>query len=143
MAKRSVSASVDVSADALTAFRLFVEEIDQWWVRGRSNFYDSARAVGMRIEPGVGGRYLEEYDDGTALEIGRITVWDPGQRLVYQSSLDDTEVEVRFVPTATGTRVALVQRLILGGQSAQFYTGWPNILGWFADFVVRAKHRGG
>jgi uncharacterized glyoxalase superfamily protein PhnB len=131
----SVTASVEVAVDPETAFRIFTEEIDAWWVRGPVNFYNAARAVGKRIEPGVGGRYLEIYDDaaGDALEIGRITVWEPGRRLGYRSSLDDTEVDIRFEAIPGGTRVALEQRIIPGGKSARFLSGWANILGWFAD----------
>jgi hypothetical protein len=55
----------------------------------------------MRIEPGVGGRVLEVYDEerGDALELGRITVWEPGAELAYRSLVDDTEVVVRFQPS--------------------------------------------
>ena len=61
----------------------------------------------MRFEPGIGGRYLEIYDDraGDALEIGRITVWEPGSRLVWRHSLNDTEVEIRFQAIPAGTRI--------------------------------------
>ena len=138
----SVTASIEVRVDARTAFRIFTEEIDAWWVRGPVNFYNAARAVGMRFEPGVGGRYLEIYDDaaGEMLEIGRITLWEPGRRLVYRSSLDDTEVDIRFEATSFGTRVAVEQRIVQGGKTAHFLSGWPNILGWFAD---RADWSGG
>jgi hypothetical protein len=90
----------------------------------------------MRFEPGVGGRFLEVYDDakGDVLEIGRITVWEPGRRLLYRMSLDDTEVEVLFTAIPEGTRVQVEQRLVPGGTDAHFYTGWPNILGWFRDW---------
>src|SRR5918998_1093635 len=56
------------------------DEIDAWWVRGPINFFDASRATAMRIEAGVGGRVLEVYDDasGDSLELGRITVWEPG-----------------------------------------------------------------
>jgi len=56
------------------AFTAFTDEIDFWWVRGVINFFDAGRAGAMRIEPGVGGRVLEIYDDagGDALELGRI-----------------------------------------------------------------------
>src|SRR5215216_4215252 len=76
----SASASVEVAVDPMGAFNAFTDEIDSWWVRGPINFFDSARATAMRIEPGVGGRVLEIYDDtlGDALELGRITVWEPG-----------------------------------------------------------------
>jgi uncharacterized glyoxalase superfamily protein PhnB len=137
-----VTASVEVSVDPQTAFRIFTEEIDAWWVRGPINFFDGARAAAMRFEPGVGGRYLEVYDDaaGDALEIGRITVWEPGKRLVYRSSLDDTEVDILFETTPGGTRVMLEQRLVPGGQTGFFQSGWASVLGWFGD---RADFPGG
>lgn len=89
---------VDVKIDRLSAFDIFTQETNAWWRRGPHDFYDARRAKAMRFEPGVGGRYLEVYDDTTsdALEIGRITVWEPGRRLVWRMSLDDTEVEVTF-----------------------------------------------
>jgi uncharacterized protein YndB with AHSA1/START domain len=136
MSRTSVTASVDVRVDPQTAFRLFTEEIDAWWARGPINFYNAKRAVAMRFEPGVGGRFLEVYDDtkDDVLEIGRITVWEPGRRLLYRMSLDDTEVEVLFNAIPDGTRVQVEQRLVPGGTAAHFYSGWPNILGWFRDW---------
>jgi len=130
---------VDVAVDPVTAFEIFTGEIDAWWDRGPTNFYDGGRAVAKRFEPGVGGRYLEVYDDavGDALEIGRVTVWEPGCRLVYRSSLDDTQVDIRFEAIPGGTRVVLEQRIVAGGTTAHFYSGWNNILGWFADWADR------
>ena len=61
----SVTSSVAVTVDPATAFSVFTEELDCWWVQGPINFYDSSRAYGMRIEPGVGGRIVEVYDDAT------------------------------------------------------------------------------
>ena len=80
----AVSASVEVALDPMNAFAVFTEEINRWWRPGPINWYDASRAVGKRIEPGVGGRWLEVYDDamGDVLEVGRITVWEPGVRLV-------------------------------------------------------------
>jgi hypothetical protein len=139
--KRSdrITATVNVDIDRETAFKIFTEDIDSWWERGPSNFYNARRAIAMRFEPGVGGRYLEVYDDATgdALEIGRITVWEPGRRLVWRCSLDDTEVDIQFETTAGGTRVILEQRLVPGGTKASFYTGWNNILGWFVKWTNR------
>jgi uncharacterized glyoxalase superfamily protein PhnB len=134
-----VIATIDVGIDPGAAFDIFTGEINSWWDRGPRNFYNGTRAVGMRIEPGVGGRYLEIYDDetGDALEIGRITLWELGKRLVFRHSLNDTEVEVRFEAIPSGTRVFLEQRLVPGGTKAQFNSGWPHILGWFADWADR------
>ena len=133
MSTTAVRASVDVAVDPQTAFRIFTRDIDSWWRRGPHNFYDAKRAKAMRFEPGVGGRYLEIYDEnaGDLLEIGRITVWEPGTRLVWRCSLDDTEIDIQFTPIASGTRVELEQRLVEGGSRAELYTGWDNILDWF------------
>jgi hypothetical protein len=138
----AVSVSIDVDIDPQSAFRIFVEEIDSWWERGPHNFYNSKRAVAMRFETGVGGRYLEIYDDakGDVLEIGRITLWEPGRRLVWKMSLDDTEVDIHFESIPNGTRVSLEQRLVKGGTKANFYTGWDHILGWFVSWIGRQRN---
>jgi uncharacterized glyoxalase superfamily protein PhnB len=106
---RSRSSSVEVATDPQTAFTAFTDELDLWWVRGPINAYDSSRLVEMRCEPGVGGRILEVYDaeSGEGLELARITVWEPGRRLGWSSSLDDVTIDVLFEPTPTGTLVRL------------------------------------
>jgi uncharacterized glyoxalase superfamily protein PhnB len=138
MTEKSATASVKVSVDPSSAFTAFTDEIDSWWVRGPINFFDSARAVAMRIEPGVGGRVLEVYDDerGEALELGRITVWEPGAQLAYRSSVDDTEVDVRFEAVDDGTRVRVTQTLVPGGERAFYF--WPNVLRWLVPWCDRA-----
>jgi uncharacterized glyoxalase superfamily protein PhnB len=132
--ERSASATVTVDVEPGRAFTAFTDEIDSWWVRGPINFFDAARAVAMRIEAGVGGRVLEVYDDARedVLELGRITVWEPGAQLTYRSSVDDTEVDVRFEPVERGTRVRVTQSLLPGGDQAFMF--WPNVIRWFATF---------
>lgn len=109
MTDMAARADIEVAVDPAKAFKVFTEEMATWWARGPANFYDGARAVAKRIEPGVGGRYMEVYDEeaGDVLEIGRITIWEPGERLCYESLLDDTEVEITFVATESGTRVTV------------------------------------
>ncbi|MGH2896057.1 MAG: VOC family protein [Solirubrobacteraceae bacterium] len=123
MTDEAVRVHVDVRVDPAAAFRIFTEEIDQWWVRGPANFYDGARARGMRFEPGLGGRLVQVNDGAEDRELGRVTSWEPGQRLAYETD-DGATVDVRFEPAAAGTRVIVEQRG--PGMSA-----WPNILGWF------------
>ena len=134
MTDRSVSAAVEVAVEPMTAFVAFTDQIDSWWVRGPINFFDSGRAVAMRIEPGIGGRVLEIYDEarGDALELGRITVWEPGVRLAYRSAVDDTEVDVRFDEVEGGTRVRVTQTLLPGGERAFFF--WPTVLRWLVPW---------
>src|SRR5437660_7140983 len=70
----AVSASVEVALDPVNAFAVFTEEINRWWRPGPMNWNDSARAVGIHIEPGVGGRWIEVYDEATGegFECGRL-----------------------------------------------------------------------
>jgi uncharacterized glyoxalase superfamily protein PhnB len=111
----SRSSSVEVAVDPQTAFTVFTEELDLWWVRGPINAYDSGRLVEMRCEPGVGGRIVEAYADDE-LELARITAWEPGRRLAWESSLDDVSIEVTFEPSGDGTRVRLEASVPEGGE---------------------------
>jgi Activator of Hsp90 ATPase homolog 1-like protein len=109
----SVVRSVEVPVDPGTAFRMFTEEIDDWYERGPYSWNDPDRAVAIRFER---GRLLEVWDDGDGYEMGLVTAWEPGERLAfaYRSthlpSELETEVEVRFDPIAAGTRVTLEHR---------------------------------
>ena len=91
----TMSEAVDVDVDPATAFRVFTDELAEWWGNGPIDAWDSSRVVGRRIEPGVGGRIVEEYADDV-LELGRITVWEPGARLSWASSVDDVTIDVTF-----------------------------------------------
>src|SRR5438093_10241867 len=117
MSVRNPVSSVEVRLDPRTAFAVFTDEIDYWWLRGPISNWDSARVREMRCEPGVGGRLLEIYDEeaGDMLELARITTWEPGERLAWQSSLDDVQIEVAFEPIANGTRVLINASIPPGG----------------------------
>lgn len=128
---RTVSSQVTVGVDPGTAFAVFTDEIDLWWVRGPINFHDAARAIGMRCEPGVGGRLLELYseDAADALELGRITTWQPGTLLAWDSSVDDVRVRVRFDPAADGTATTVtVTATIPAGGTDQGGTSWVRVV---------------
>ena len=138
-AVRSVSSEVEVAVDPKTAFSAFTEEMNLWWVRGPINFFDSARAVAVVCEPGVGGRILEVYDaaTGDGLELARISAWQPGERLAWRSSVDDVEVEVRFEPTASGTLVRVLAAIPSGGAD-QGGTAWVRVVpAWFGAWCAR------
>ena len=109
---RSRSSTVEVPADPHTTFTAFTDELDLWWVRGPINAFDSGRLVEMRCEPGVGGRIVEVYDaqSGDGLELARITAWEPGKRLAWESSLDDVTIDVLFEPSQQGRSSGSKQR---------------------------------
>jgi uncharacterized glyoxalase superfamily protein PhnB len=135
----STSVSVSVEVDPATAFSAFTEELDLWWVRGPINYFDATRAIEMRCEPGVGGRLLEVYDEATGAgrELGRITVWEPGVRLAWKSSVDDVEIDVRFVPAVAGTQVT-VEATIPDGGADRGGTAWVRVVPkWFGAWCAR------
>ncbi len=135
----STTVSVSVAVEPATAFTAFTEELDLWWVRGPINYFDSSRALGMRCEPGVGGRLIEVYDGATGdgLELGRITVWVPGVALAWKSSVDDVEINVRFVPTATGTDVTVEATIPVAGTD-RGGTAWVRVVPkWFPAWCAR------
>lgn len=136
---RTISSEVTVACDPQTAFAVFTDEIDRWWVKGPINFYDAARAVGMRCEPGVGGRLLELYADDASdvLELGRITSWQPGQLLAFDSAVDDVTVAVRFDAAGAGTKVTVTATIPAGG-SDQGGTAWVRVVpGWLSAWTER------
>ena len=139
MSRRPGSSQVEVAVEPETAFTAFTDELDLWWVRGPINAYDSGRLVEMRCEQGVGGRILEVYDaeSGEGLELARITVWEPGRRLAWKSSLDDVSIDVRFEPTETGTLVRLEAAVPEGGEDrggSSFVAVAPP---WFAAWMKK------
>ena len=87
--RASVTASVEVAVDPTTAFEVFTADIGAWYKRGPYSFKDPTRALGVRFEPGVGGRLLEVHDaaTGEGIEWGRVLVWEPGARLVFSDLL--------------------------------------------------------
>ena len=109
-----ISVSVLVEVDPATAFEVFTEDVDGWWKRGPAYRFRAGRAGTMRFEPGVGGRLIEVFDaEGDVYEVGRILVWSPAQRLVFEwrgpnfEPDQSTAVEVTFEQVARGTRVTV------------------------------------
>ena len=108
--------SLRVPVDPPRAFEAFTREISSWWRPDRL-FKITPHGDGeLAFEPGTGGRLVTHLDDGETFEIGRISVWEPGKRLVFGwrhasfSAEQSTEVEVRFEPVGTETRVSIEHR---------------------------------
>lgn len=112
----SVIVSIRVAAPANAAFRIFVEEIDDWW-RENPLFSVTPRGDGsLRFEPGEGGRLVTRLPNGETFEIGAVTEWKPGERLAFTwrtatfSPEQSTTVDVRFEPVGDETRVTVTHR---------------------------------
>jgi activator of HSP90 ATPase len=143
----AAQAEVVVDATPEEAFRIFSEDIGFWWRRNTPYWNDRERGLFLRIEPGVGGRFLEVYDAdaGTGFELGRVTVWEPGERLGLtwtQASWPDgvfTDIEINFEPAAEGTLVRLehtgFERVGREAETSRdrYDGGWKTVLGWFAE----------
>ncbi|MCA9706275.1 MAG: SRPBCC domain-containing protein [Myxococcales bacterium] len=102
------------------AFRVFTEEIDAWWRRGRRYRIAKGRDGTIHLEPGVGGRLFESYRSAAGndkvVQTGEVTVWEPPHRLVLRwravnfAPHEHTEVEVSFAESLSGTQVTVVHR---------------------------------
>jgi len=138
----SVSASVEVAVPPERAFAVFADEIDSWYRIDRHTVPDITRTVAIRFEPRVGGRLLDVYDaaTGEGREMGRVTAWEPGQRLAFTDNRD-TYVEVTFAPTEYGTRVTVEHRGLerLAPDVAEHVRryGWILLAGWYREFSQR------
>ena len=111
-----VYVALRVPADPLRAFEVFTQEIASWW-QPSGLFQVTPRGDGKLVfEPGVGGRLFTMLDDGKEFEIGRISVWEPGKRLVFAwrqanfAAEQSTEVEVCFEAVGEETRVSIEHR---------------------------------
>jgi uncharacterized protein YndB with AHSA1/START domain len=119
----TVFVSLRVPAGPARTFDAFTREIASWWRPsglfeiGRKADGSGPRGDGMlAFEPGAGGRLYTKFADGQEFEIGRVSVWEPGRRLVFnwrQASFppeQSTEVEVLFEAVGDQTRVSVEHR---------------------------------
>jgi len=107
--------SVAVGVAPAEAFRIFTEEIDQWWRHGMKYRLGRQRSV-VHLECRRDGRLFESIGEAArarTIETGRILVWEPPARFVLawrpaNFALEETtEVEVTF--TAQGEKSTLVR----------------------------------
>jgi hypothetical protein len=112
----AVIVSIRVDATPLRAFEAFTAEIGSWW-RPNPLFALTPRGDGeLRFEPGEGGRLVASLSNGKEFEVGRITVWKPGERLALtwrQATFapgQSTELDVRFEAVGDQTRVTVEHR---------------------------------
>lgn len=136
----SMSAEIEVDTDPGTAFKVFTEEYDQWWGNGPIDAYASWRLVGRRIEPGVGGRVLEDYGDEERV-LGTITVWEPGARLAW-TTRNDVTIEVTFAAFSQGTRVTVTGVVPDGVDGTAQLSMLRMAPQWFPRHLERRDHQG-
>jgi uncharacterized protein YndB with AHSA1/START domain len=97
-------------------FEAFTSEVDLWW-QDNPLFRFTRRSPGkLAFEPpanGKPGRFVERLTDGSTFEIGEVSVWEVGRRLVFgwrQASFKQdqhTWVEIDFEAVGAETRVTV------------------------------------
>ena len=112
----SVIVSLRVAASPRRAFDAFTDDIGRWWVPNPL-FMLTPRGDGcLRFDPGEGGRLVTTFADGTAFEVGRITIWRPGERVALTWRQEtfapgqSTDLDVRFEAVGDETRVTVEHR---------------------------------
>jgi uncharacterized protein YndB with AHSA1/START domain len=115
--------SVLVKVPPSEAFRVFTEEINQWWRHGKKYRIGKDRSI-LAIEPKVGGRLFETFHTGSGervLQTGTVLAYEPPTRLVLEWRAvafkpgERTLVEVLFAPSPSGTLVTVT------------HSGWASI----------------
>jgi uncharacterized protein YndB with AHSA1/START domain len=133
---------VSVSWPPAEAFRRFTADFGTWWPSGTHSI-GGKLVKRIVFECRVGGRIYEELMDGRRYQWGRITAWDPPNRVAFmwhpsREEAEAQEVDLSFHPAGTGTRVELVsagwERLGAKARSARkgYYVGWGAVLDHWA-----------
>ena len=133
--------SVRVGRSQEDAFRLFTEHIGDWWPTemfsrtADEEFGEGVKLERVVFEPRQGGRVYEVTSDGQEASWAEVLVYEPPSRIVLAWKPNDTdrpptEVEVRFEPDGSGTRVELEHRgwERLGDLAAKARQGYSD--GW-------------
>jgi uncharacterized protein YndB with AHSA1/START domain len=134
--------SVTVECTPEHAFRVFTEQVGDWWPLEKYSIYGEDVA-GAWFEPGADGRIVERSKAGDESNWGEILIWEPPTRVAFTwhpgSAPDEpsTEVELRFIAVGDATRVELEHRgweaLAKPEETRNGYDqGWPAVLEHYA-----------
>lgn len=138
----TIAKSLTVRCPPARAFRVFTREIGRWWPLRQGFSMRPEQANGIFLDDRAGGRFYERLADGTEIEIGRVLRCEPPGLIVFTwrgpAWETPTEVEVRFIGTADGTRVELEHRGFETGDDMQrrgraFAGGWDTVLARYGE----------
>jgi uncharacterized protein YndB with AHSA1/START domain len=143
---------ITVATSQQRAFEVFTAQFGTWWPKEYS--IGEADMANFVLEPKVGGRWYEVGVDGKQCDTGRVTAFEPPERVVLAWHLNEnwqydpdpahaSEVEVRFIAEdLQHTRVELEHRAFeRHGAGAQAVhdgvdQGWSYCLDLFAKQAV-------
>lgn len=143
----TIRRSIHVACPIEHAFETFTARMTDWWPLATHSIGEE-RAQTVVVEGRLGGRIYERMDDGTEAHWAWVRVWEPPHRLLLEWQVNPhapapTEIEVRFVTEAAGTRVDLEHRgweaygERAGEARASYETDWPMVLGRFAELAAQ------
>ena len=139
-----VRKTVTVDCAVEEAFRVFTTDALSWWPVQSHSIHQTVSEI--VFEPRTGGEVYEVAESGERGHWATVLEWDPPRRLVLAWNIrhkedEPTEVEVRFSPEASGTRVDLEhrgwERLAQDGPAKRgsYDEGWGFVLGKFLDRI--------
>jgi uncharacterized protein YndB with AHSA1/START domain len=146
-----IKKSIRVNAAPARAFEIFTAGMARWWLKTHTINPTKSPLEEIVLEPRAGGRWFERGEDGSECSWGKVLAWEPPTRLLLAWQINGrwqfdpalaTEVEIRFAPDGSGTRVELEHRHLerLGEHAeamAQAFTGgWGKLLESFAQQVA-------
>lgn len=136
----AINKTITVDAAPETAFETFTRQIGSWWpIASHTIFEDRVQEV--VFDERVGGRVYERSTGGEEADWADVLAWEPHSRFVLRWRVNPergpTEVEVRFTPEGSGTRVDLEHRGwdAIGDAEgrAGYDPGWDFVLGHYVD----------
>ena len=142
--------SIRVNAAPARAFEIFTAGMARWWLKTHTINPTKSPIKEIAIEPRTGGRWFERGEDGSECQWGKVLAWEPPTRVLLAWQINGrwqfdaslvTEVDIRFVPDGSGTRVELEHRNLerFGPVAEQVRGqldsegGWSGLLQRFAD----------
>jgi uncharacterized protein YndB with AHSA1/START domain len=143
--------SVTVRCTPEDAFRVFTDQMDDWWpleTHGRAADQladEGVKAERLEVQGRIGGQIIEHMSNGESLPWGEFLAWEPPTRLVlgwkpHSRPVAPTEVEVRFLPDGDETRVELEHRgwERVGAEAPEVREAYGSPQGWVTTLNVFA-----
>jgi hypothetical protein len=131
------TATFDLDVDPVAAFGTFTDDYDRWWGNGPIDGYATWRLVGRHIEPGVGGRLVEQSIDDQRV-LATITEWEPPAGLSWTTP-EGVTLDVTFAPHGEGTRVTMTATVPAGVDRAGSLSTLQMAPQWLPRHLARQR----
>ncbi len=139
----AVRKTVTVDCSVEEAFRVFTAEANSWWPVEKHSIRGT-QVKEVVFEGREGGEVFELAGDGEKGHWATVVFWEPPNRLVLAWNILErdavaTEVEVRFLPEGSSTRVELDHRgwdaiaEDAAEKRSSYDTGWDRVLGAYVE----------